>query len=142
MIDHEAGPLLGCELLEHLVQLLRVLLETVERLIARELAEVEGMVVEGLAHHRQAERGPFLARLRGIPVLEVTLHDVDHVADKVTRLPARAARLHVPVLRVGHHAREVFAVASHDGQHRLFALGRHRVDRGDCGRAHQLLTLP
>src|SRR5207249_24441 len=82
------------------VQLLSVLLEAVESLLARELAELERVVVEGLPHHGQAERGSVFARDGRVPVLEVTLHDVDHVPDQVANLPAGAARVDVPVLRV------------------------------------------
>ncbi len=101
------------------------------------------MIVQGLAHHREAEGCAFLARDGGFPVLEITLHDVDHVTDQVTRLPAGTARVDVPVLRIRDEAREVFAVTAHDAHDRVLAFSRHRVDRSDgCRAAHKLIPLP
>src|SRR5207244_223945 len=126
VIDEKARPLLRRQVVEDLVELLRILLEAVERLLARELAELESVVVEGLPHHRQAKRRSVFARHRRVPVLEVALHHVDHVADQVACLPAGAARVDVPVLRVGDHPRELLAVSAHDGHDRVLAFGRHR----------------
>src|SRR5207253_9315067 len=78
VIDHEAGPLLRRQVREHLVELLRVLLEAVERLLAWELAKFEGVVVQRLPHHREAEGGALLAGDSGLPVREVTLDYIDH----------------------------------------------------------------
>src|SRR5438132_10453236 len=122
VIDEKTRPLLWRQVVEDLVELLRILLEAVERLLARELAELESVVVEGLPHHRQAKRRSVFARHRRVPVLEVALHHVDHVADQVACLPAGAARVDVPVLRVGDHPRELFAVWAHDGHHRVLAV--------------------
>src|SRR6266849_3794337 len=142
VIHHESRPLFRRERIEYPVELLRVLLEARQRLLARKLAKVEGVVVERLAHYRQAEGNAVLAGLGRVPVLEVTLHDVDHVADQVARLPPGAARHYIPVLRVRDQTREVGTVTAHHAHDGVLAFGRHRVDRRDrCG-AHQLTSLP
>ncbi len=98
--DHESFPLRGRERLEDRVELLRVLLESSQGLLPRELAEVLCVVVERRGHHLKACRVGGAALLGLVPVLHVTLEDVDHVPHEVARLPLGTARLNVPVLRV------------------------------------------
>src|SRR5438067_870400 len=109
------------------------------RFLARQAAELAGVAVDGAAHRRHPERSGGLALPGPLPVLDVPLHDVDHVADQVAYLPAGAARHHVPVLRVLDQPHEVRPVAAHHAHHLVLGLGRERVHRSH--RRHQGIPL-
>src|SRR5450759_2709029 len=140
--DHQPSPFVGRERFQDGVELLRVFLEARESLLARQLAEVLGVVAQCRVHHLQSGRVRISALLGLVPILHIALEDVDHVTDQVTRLPLGAARLYLPVLRVGNHSNEVRTVTSHNAHDRVLAFGRHRVDRRDHSCAQSIIPLP
>src|SRR5690348_9690975 len=96
------------------------------------------MVVERCAHYLHARGRRVLTLLGVLPVLEIALHDVDHVADKVTDLPARAASHHVPVLRIRDQLGELLTVSTHHGEDGRLGVAGERADGGDYRGAHAL----